>query len=537
MPPPLTVTPATIGNAQIQAALAAGQLLCDPSGRGRHVIPSRSRTANAGKIVFQQGPGNGQNPPWSSTSFAGGTVTANGDILCVLASIIRMIGDPAFGASTVTPQTLATNFNSVTGTPPSNPYNTNRLLKGILNSYELVIRQISPRGDFFQYILDYTGYVILFGKGGDNKIPPFITNGHWVYIRSYDPATDLYYIGQSFGNQGALLDHTRGYKITDLIKATPAEGGVVSAYGVMPNSRRRNAARATPLSGPSTTAMSWEDSPSGPARTNITDFSFLGLGTLQEDGNYRAKTGEYAANYNAGYATTGFEVVGTTTNYYGKSFNLSDVAIYDATWGNGTISPEIRDAAGNLISGGNDAYVPRIGDQRRYRFMSLTREGYGIYRDNNLYGQNLMALSRNQPPPNANVLVIALTQADFDEGQYIVNPNAQSGYIPYVQDANGNTIVPAAPDQFTVITNSPEGYAVYINLTQVRRAGDDKGAPRFIRLDGLYVPYIIIPNPANTGPGSSVASTMTQIAPGNHTIYKFDKNSATLDKIANISIA
>ena len=533
MPRPLlTVTPATIGNAQIQAALAAGQLLCDPSGRGRHVIPSRSKTANAGKIVFQQGPGNGQNPPWSSTSFAGGTVTANGDILCVLASIIRMIGDPVYGAATVTPQILATNFNSATGTPPATPYRTNNLLKGILNSYELVIKEISPRGEFFQYILDYTGYVILFGKGGSNNSPPFITNGHWVYIRSYDPATDLYYIGQSFGNQGALLDHTRGYTITDLKKQTPAEGGIVSAYGVMPNSRRRNAAIATPLSGPSTTAMSWEESPSGPARTNITDFSFLGLGKSQEDGNYRAKTGQYSLDYQLGLQL----VIQDGRNVLKSTF-LSDVLITNETWGNGTIAPALRDPAGNIISGGNDSDGDRIGDIRRWRRMGTTPEGYTIYRDNNLYNRNLMALSNNQAPPYANVLFIALSATSFEDGQYIYNPNAQSGYIPYVQDANGNTIVPAAPDQFTVITNSPEGYAVYINLTQVRRAGDDRGAPRFIQLDGNFVPYIIIPNPANTGPGSSVASTMTQIAPGNHTIYKFDKNSATLDKIANISIA
>jgi len=534
MPQPLlTVTPATVGNALIQATLARGQALCDPTNRGRHVIPSISKTGTTGKIVFQQGPGNSQNPTWSTTSFAGDTVIAKGDILCVLASIINMIGLPdADVPVNPNPGQLAVRFNALTGTPPKNPYNTNRLLKGILNKYGLVVYDILPRSDFFQYILDYTGYVILFGKGGSNNSPPFINNGHWVYIRSYDPATDLYHIGQSFGNQGALLDHTRGYKATDLIKPTPAEGGVVAAYGVMLSNVRRQAA-STPLSGPSTTAMSWETSPSGPARTQITDFTFLGLGNSQEDGNYRSKTGKYGANYQLGLQN----VIKDGVNVLTSTFQ-SDVLITDETWGNGTFAPAIRDASGNIISGGNDAMDERIGDIRRWRIMGKTPDGYTIYRDNNLFNRNLLAIANNQPPPFANVLFIALSKSNFEEGQFVFNPNATAGYIAYESNPDGTTKVPAAADQWTVVGFSPEGYALYINLSQARRNQDGgDGAPQFIRLDGNYISYTQIRNPSYDGAGGSQPYLITQIPPGPHSIYVYDKDSATLDKIANISIA
>ena len=509
--PLLTVTPATIGNAQIQAALIAGQALCDPTNRGRHVIPSRSKTANAGKIVFQQGPGNGQNPPWSSTSFAGGTVTANGDILCVLASIIRMIGDSVTtAAATVTPGTLATNFNYVTGTPPSKPYNTRDLLRGILNSYELVIREISPRGDFFQYILDYTGYVILFGKGGSNNSPPFITNGHWVYIRSYDPATDLYYIGQSFGNQGALLDHVRGYRFSDLVKLTAGEGGVITAFGTIENLTRREAResafRAANPTLPSTAYIA--SSRITQLAKNIGDsnrFQWLGLGTTVRDRDERTNR------------QTPLQVGGQNRKTF---FDKARFGYTDTTWGD---SGTGRNDGLNLRDWPSYLHVPA----------GVTREGYGIFKNVDMEYANLQALQDRQPPPFANILFIRLQTNPFgDEGDD--DPALTAGsLVPYTTNPDGSTILPVAADRYVVNGTSPEGYAVYINLSQVQRAGNISGAPRFIQLDGNYVPYIIIPNPANTGPGSTVPSQMTQIAPGNHTIYKYDKNNAF---IANISI-
>ena len=504
--PLLTVTPATIGNAQIQAALIAGQNLCDPTGRGRHVIQ--------GKTVFQQGPGNNQNPPWSTTPFAGGTVTNRGAILCVLASIIDMIGLPSAGfPANPNPGQLALNYNALTGAPPAAPFPTNTLIKTILNDYQCAVLPLYPLTEIFQYMLSYNGYIILYGAGGTNKIPPFIIGppgGHFVYIHTYDPATDLYYIGQSFGNQGALLDHVRGYRFSDLVKLTAGEGGVITAFGTIENLTRREAResafRAANPTLPSTAYIA--SSRITQLAKNIGDsnrFQWLGLGTTVRDRDERTNR------------QTPLQVGGQNRKTF---FDKARFGYTDTTWGD---SGTGRNDGLNLRDRPSYLHVPA----------GVTREGYGIFKNVDMEYANLQALQDRQPPPFANILFIRLQTNPFgDEGDD--DPALTAGsLVPYTTNPDGSTILPVAADRYVVNGTSPEGYAVYINLTQVQRAGNISGAPRFIQLDGNYVPYIIIPNPANTGPGSTVPSQMTQIAPGNHTIYKYDKNNAF---IANISI-
>lgn len=496
----------SVGNAQIQADLRAGQALCDPSGRGRHVIK--------GKTVFQQGPGNNQNPPWSAFPFAGSTVTNRGDILCVLASIIDMIG-----TSTTNPGLLATNYTALTGTPPKFNYPTNALLKTILNDFGCAILPIYTSPRIFQYMLAYNGYIILYGSGGAITSPPFLIappGGHFVYIHTYDPVTDLYFIGQSFGNQGALLDHVRGYRFTDLVKQTDAEGGVITAFGVIANRFRRIAAstssRSVAVGRTGVTGATYGTDgftvyakiPTPPIDPN--GFTWFGLGTTVLAREARELK------------------ITALTAYGGERYTFFDKAkakLVDETWGDG----------GTGLNDGNTQY---LGYQHTTSLVGTTREGYGIYRDNNMDNENNIALRNGRPRPHANVLFISLIATPFgDEGDDDPVSLAASR-IPYTTNPDGSTVVPVVADRWVVDGTSPDGYALYINLTQAQLANNvTAGTPRFIRLDGNYVPYIPIPNPANTGPGSLVPSLMTQIAPGNHTIFKYNKNNPT---IANISI-
>lgn len=482
----------SVGNAQIQAALKAGQALCDPSGTGKHVI--------RGKTVFQQGPGNNQNPTWSTTQFATRDVQFKGDILCVLASIIDMIGVPNAGfLANPNPGQLAINYKALATTTD---YDTNNLIKTILNNYGLVVQPIYTLSDIFQYMLKYDGYIILYGEGGENSIPPFIIGppgGHFVYIHTYDPVTDLYFIGQSFGNQGALLDHTRGYKITDLVKQTPAEGGVITAFGVIANQSRRIAA-GSGVAVLTTIVAGKSKITTGPINPNA--FGWLGTGTNSRDRD--ARTGKVTDLTAGGVVRYTF-------------FDKAVETIADTTWG---------DAA-------NDNLNVLDTTRAAWETAGVTKEGYGILKNVNWENENGKDRLNGVAPRHSNILFIQLVANAFGYEGDEDTVSIEASRIPYVTDANGNTVVPVAADRYVVNSPSPEGYALYVNLTQVQSANNISGATRYIRLDGNYVPYIAIPNPAYTGPGSSVPYLMTQIAPGNHTIYKYHKTNPL---IANISI-
>lgn len=496
----------TKGNAQIQAALIAGQALCDPKGGGKHVIQ--------GNTVFQQGPGNNQNPPWSKIAFAGGTVTNRGAILCVLASIIDMIGLPSTGfPANPDPGQLALHYKALTGTPPTKNYPTNTLIKTILNDYQCAVLPILPTTEIFQYMLSYNGYIILYGAGGENSLPPFLNDGHFVYIRSYDPVTDLYFIGQSFGNLGALLDHVRGYKITDLIKQTATEGGVITAFGTIENNTRRLARETAFLAAnpklPSTAYIA--SSRITLLAKNLQDknrFQWLGLGTTTVHRDERKN--------NQGALFSGGN----------RRYTFADTAklgYADTKWGDGG-------------TGKNDNLIQFNRPQYATVPFGVTPEGYRIFKDINMENENNQALLNGQSPPNPNVLFIRLVANPFGDEGDDEPASIAADRIPYTKNPDGSTVVPVAADRYVIYGTSPEGYAVYINLTQAQLANNiTAGTPRFIRLDGNYVSYITIPNPKNTGPGSSEPSLITQIAPGNHTIYKYDKNIA-FGVIANISI-
>jgi len=474
----------SVGNAQILAALKAGQALCDPTGNGKHIIK--------GKTVFQQGPGNNQNPTWSKISFATKDVTFKGDLLCVLASIIDMIGDP----STTTPGRLAQDYKGLATTLD---YNTNKLIKQILNDHGLAVLPIEIRSDIFRYMLAYNGYVILFGKGGAENSPPFITPGHFVYIHTYDPDTDLYYIGQSFGNQAALLDHVRGYKITELIKLTPAEGGVITAFGVIANSKRRGSTTVVISSGGKKVAAT--------ADASKKPFNWLGLGTTELDRDARLNNKE-----------------GGVENY--TFADKAKTSRADTTWGN---------EPGSF----NDNLTQTYGERRAWVPAGTTKEGYGIFRNINWENENADALLKNQSPPHSNTLFISLVASEDVLGINSVGSNEivaiEDSFILWTTDANGNTTLPSKPDQYVVYGVSPDGYAIYINLTQTASTGLNNtntlsGVPKFIKLDGNYITYITVPNPSYTV-GGSVPYLKTQIAPGTHNIMAYNNNSPSIATI------
>jgi len=177
--------------------------LLDKNKTGMHVIDNH--------IIFQQKPALGQNPPWSKTIYGpndatGKQISGYSDIadsgcgLCALAAPLRMLTknkfiDPGqmarkYGKYHV--KDVGTDWKLMTDAPPD--FDCEGVKIPI--SYDRFVREIR-----------LGGYIVIVGK----TIPPFYGDGHFVYIRSWDPITDSFNIGQSWPLGIAALDFIKSY--------------------------------------------------------------------------------------------------------------------------------------------------------------------------------------------------------------------------------------------------------------------------------------------------------------------------------------
>ena len=282
-----------------------------------------------------------------------------------------------------------------------------------MNQLGCSIRQIPVNDKIFQYILEKGGSVILYG----DKIPPFYTNGHYIFLRSYDKKTGTYLIGQSFLQDYTLRDFTIPYTFTELFKEIKAVGGerirvdgVAFAWGVVDGAFSNPGGVAAITSGATT--------PAATGRT-AADFSWFGKDLSQ--GSYQVRWGSNTKSGIEARASIG------GTNVAKNSLERQrEQFIKDKVFGEDS----------------DDFYLaPLQPTGNNYQYIGFdTLEGFHIYKN----------------------------QFDTEDpaARYIHLLNGL-GYVKFTTDANNNTILVDAAPLYVVYGQTKEGYTIYFNKKDI----------------------------------------------------------------------
>ena len=378
---------------------------------GQHIIN--------GKYIFTQGTLFNQNPPWANTAY-GALVVNNLDILHVIAAVANNVGRTASAIGIKkTIIALPTNPGIIATTIGTTYISGQTIRKEILDTPTVMnqlgcsIRQIPVNDKIFQYILEKGGSVILYG----DKIPPFYTNGHYIFLRSYDKKTGTYLIGQSFLQDYTLRDFTIPYTFTELFKEIKAVGGerirvdgVAFAWGVVDGAFSNPGGVAAITSGATT--------PAATGRT-AADFSWFGKDLSQ--GSYQVRWGSNTKSGIEARASIG------GTNVAKNSLERQrEQFIKDKVFGEDS----------------DDFYLaPLQPTGNNYQYIGFdTLEGFHIYKN----------------------------QFDTEDpaARYIHLLNGL-GYVKFTTDANNNTILVDAAPLYVVYGQTKEGYTIYFNKKDI----------------------------------------------------------------------